>query len=123
MLPEDELSVAMVGTRNPTGYGRTASAHLAGELASAGLTIVSGLALGIDGIAHKAALDAGRRTIAVVANGLDIVYPREHSSLARRISESGAVVSEVPLGIRPDSRSFPRRNRLISGHKPGNGCG
>ena len=115
MLPEDELSVAMVGTRNPTGYGRTASAHLAGELASAGLTIVSGLALGIDGIAHKAALDAGRRTIAVVANGLDIVYPREHSSLAGRISESGAVVSEVPLGIRPDSRSFPRRNRLISG--------
>ena len=115
LQPSDEMAVAMVGTRNPTAYGREAAANLAAELAGTGLTIVSGLALGIDGIAHRAALDLGRRTIAVVANGLDIVYPKEHTSLSRRIAESGALLSEVPLGIRPDSRSFPRRNRLISG--------
>ncbi len=113
--PEDERSVAIVGTRNPTSYGREAAANLSAELARAGITIASGLALGIDGISHRAALDMGQRTIAVVAGGLDIVYPKEHAGLSRRIEESGALFSEVPLGIRPDSRSFPRRNRLISG--------
>ncbi|MDA0733269.1 MAG: DNA-processing protein DprA [Chloroflexi bacterium] len=115
LLPSDERSVAVVGTRSPTTYGREVAASLTAELARNGIAIVSGLALGIDGIAHRAALDSGERTLAVVANGLDIVYPKEHANLSQRISEQGAVVSEVPLGIRPDSRSFPRRNRLISG--------
>jgi len=113
--PQDERSVAIVGTRNPTSYGRKAAAVLSRDLASAGLTVVSGLALGIDGEAHKAALDCGGRTIAVVAGGLDRVYPKEHTGLFHRIQERGAVVSERPLGMRPDPRSFPRRNRLISG--------
>ena len=113
--PQDECAVAIVGTRNPTSYGRKAAAVLSRDLASAGLTVVSGLALGIDGEAHKAALDCGGRTIAVVAGGLDRVYPKEHAGLFRRIQERGAVISERPLGMRPDPRSFPRRNRLISG--------
>ncbi|HEU0020380.1 MAG TPA: DNA-processing protein DprA [Dehalococcoidia bacterium] len=115
LLPSDERSVAVVGTRSPTTYGREVAATLTSELARNGIAIVSGLALGIDGIAHRAALDSGERTLAVVANGLDIIYPKEHATLSQRISGQGAVVSEVPLGIRPDSRSFPRRNRLISG--------
>ena len=113
--PEDESSVAIVGTRNPTAYGREAATLLSRDLASAGITVVSGLALGIDGVAHRAALECGGRTIAVVAGGLDSVYPKEHTGLFRQIQEQGAVVSEHPLGMRPDPRSFPRRNRLISG--------
>ena len=115
LLPEDERAVAVVGTRGPTAYGREAASVLAADLARNGITIVSGLARGIDGIAHRATLDAGGRTIAVVANGLDIVYPSEHAGLSRRAAEQGAVVSEYPLGVRPNPRSFPRRNRLISG--------
>jgi DNA processing protein len=115
LLPSDERAVAVVGTRSPTSYGREAAASLAGDLARNGITIVSGLARGIDGIAHRAALDNGGRTIAVLANGLDIVYPKEHTSLVQRAQEAGAVVSEYPLGVRPDRRFFPRRNRLISG--------
>ena len=113
--PEDERAVAVVGTRGPTAYGREAASVLAADLARNGITIVSGLARGIDGIAHRAALDTGGRTIAVVANGLDIVYPSEHAGLSRRAEEQGAVVSEYPLGVRPNPRNFPRRNRLISG--------
>ena len=115
LLPSDERAVAVVGTRGPTSYGREAAASLAGDLARNGITIVSGLARGIDGIAHRAALDNGGRTIAVVATGLDIVYPREHAGLVQQAQEAGAVVSEYPLGVRPDRLSFPRRNRLISG--------
>ncbi|PKB73359.1 MAG: DNA protecting protein DprA [SAR202 cluster bacterium Io17-Chloro-G7] len=115
LQPEDDRSVAVVGTRGPTVYGKEAAAVLSADLARSGLTIVSGLARGIDGIAHRASLDNGGRTIAVVANGLDIVYPSEHSGLSRRIEQQGAVVSEYPLGVRPNPRSFPRRNRLISG--------
>lgn len=115
LLPSDERAVAVVGTRSPTSYGREAAASLAGDLARNGITIVSGLARGIDGIAHRAALDNGGRTIAVLANGLDIVYPREHTGVFQQAQEAGAVVSEYPLGVRPDPRSFPRRNRLISG--------
>ena len=115
LLPEDQFSVAVVGTRSPTTYGREAAATLSRDLASAGITIVSGLALGIDGVAHRAALECGGRTVAVVAGGLDTVYPREHAGLFQQIQERGAVVSEHRLGVRPDARNFPRRNRLISG--------
>ena len=115
LLPDDERAVAVVGTRGPTTYGREAAAALAGELARNGITIVSGLARGIDGVAHRAALDSGGRTIAVLASGLDSVYPKEHAKLAQQSQEQGALVSEYPLGVRPDPRSFPRRNRLISG--------
>jgi DNA processing protein len=115
LLPSDERAVAVVGTRSPTAYGREAAANLTADLSRTGITIVSGMALGIDGVAHRAALDNGARTIAVVANGLDIIYPKEHTGLFQRIQEQGAVISESPLGVRPDSRSFPRRNRLISG--------
>ncbi|CAI8005649.1 DNA topoisomerase 1 [Geodia barretti] len=115
ILPEDEFSVAVVGTRNPTSYGREAASALSRDLASVGITIVSGLALGIDGVSHRAALECGGRTIAVVAGGLDSVYPKEHAGLFRQIQGQGAVISEHRLGVRPDARNFPRRNRLISG--------
>ena len=115
LLPSDERSVAIVGTRGPTSYGREAAACLSADLARNDITIISGLARGIDGIAHRSALEAGGRTIAVLANGLDIVYPKEHAALFRQTQDQGAVVSEYPLGVRPDPRSFPRRNRLISG--------
>jgi DNA processing protein len=115
LLPEDERAVAVVGTRRPTSYGREAAAVITSDLAKNSITIVSGLARGVDGIAHRAALDAGGRTIAVVANGLDIVYPKEHEQLFQQCQEQGAVMSEYPLGLRPDARNFPRRNRLISG--------
>ena len=105
LLPSDERSVAIVGTRSPTTYGREAAALLSLELAQAGLTVVSGLALSIDGVAQRAAL----------AGGLDRVYPKDHTGLFAQIQEMGAVVSEQPLGVRPDPRSFPWRNRLISG--------
>lgn len=111
----DDRSLAVVGTRSPTEYGKRAAAALTRDLAANGLTIVSGLALGIDGIAHRSALEAGGRTIAVLAGGLDRIYPREHADLFRRIQQQGAVVSEHPPGVRPHPSRFPRRNRLISG--------
>ena len=115
LTPADLRSVTVIGTRNPTVYGREAAYHLAGDLAKAGITIVSGLARGVDGIAHRAALEQGGRTIAVLGSGVDVVYPPEHSRLAAEVVESGALVSEYGLGTRPDSRHFPRRNRLLSG--------
>ena len=115
LLASDEQSVAIVGTRNPTTYGREVAALLSRGLVEAGLTVVSGLALGIDGVAHKTTLETGGRTIAVMAGGLDRVYPKDHTGLFRQVQERGAVVSEQALGVRPDSRSFPRRNRPISG--------
>ena len=114
-LSSDERAMAAVGTRNPTSYGREVAAVLAGDLARKGITIVSGLARGVDGIAHRAALESGGRTIALLAGGLDNVYPQEHTGLFEQIQKHGAVVSEYPLGVRPDPRNFPRRNRLISG--------
>ena len=114
-MPSDERAVAIVGTRSPTVYGRETTAVLSRGLAQAGLTVVRGLALGIDGVAHRSALEAGGRTVAVLAGGLDRVYPKDCTRLFEQIQEQGAVVSEQPIGVRPDSRSFPRRNRLISG--------
>ena len=115
LRPEDERSVAVVGTRRPTAYGRQVAHQLAYDLAGAGVTVVSGLARGVDAAAHRAALEAGGRTIAVLGCGLDVVYPREHADLARRVARHGALVTEHPLGTRPDARNFPRRNRIMSG--------
>ena len=115
LTPDDERSVAVVGTRNPSHYGRQVAERLVYDIASAGVTIVSGLARGVDGIAHRIALDAGQRTIAVLGSGVDIIYPREHTSLSERIAENGALISELTLGTRPDARNFPRRNRIMSG--------
>ena len=111
----DEPTIAMVGTRRSTSYGREATIRIARDLAAAGVTIVSGLARGIDGFAHQAALDAGGRTIAVMASGVDVIYPPEHRQLANRIAESGALLSDYPPGTKPDAPNFPARNRIISG--------
>ena len=113
--PEDVCGVAVVGTRRASAYGREACAHLVKDLAAAGVTVISGLARGIDAIAHTTALEAGGRTIAVMGSGVDVIYPADHKRLAQRVAETGALVSEYPLGTRPDSRNFPRRNRLLSG--------
>lgn len=115
LIPDDERSIAVVGTRNPSHYGRQVTEQLVYDIASAGVTVVSGLARGVDGVAHRSALDAGQRTIAVLGSGLDIIYPREHTNLSERIAENGALVSEHALGTRPDARNFPRRNRIMSG--------
>ncbi len=111
----DGPSLAIVGSRRPTDYGRRIASRLAGELASTGVLIVSGLAFGIDAIAHQAALEAGGKTAAVFGCGLDYIYPRGHSALASRIIESGSLLSEFPKGTRPERFNFPVRNRIISG--------
>lgn len=113
--PEDETAVAVVGTRSPTTYGLDTTEELSQGFAQAGVTVVSGLARGIDCQAHQSALRAGGRTLAVLGSGLDRIYPREHHGLAREISSRGAVLSDYPLGTGPDPRNFPPRNRLISG--------
>ncbi len=115
LLPEDELAVAVVGTRRPSAYGRQAAEDLSRELAAHRVTVVSGLATGIDAVAHRAALAAGGRTLAVAGCGLDIVYPPHHTSLANRIAEQGALISEFPPGVGPLREHFPRRNRIIGG--------
>lgn len=115
LLPEDERAVTVVGTRRTTAYGRDACQHLVRGLAKAGCTIVSGLARGIDAVAHHAALDAGGRTIAVLGSGVDVIYPPEHAALAEQVVEHGALISELPLGSRPEAKNFPRRNRILSG--------
>ena len=115
LTPEDERSVTVVGTRRPSAYGREAAHRLSFDLARADVAIVSGLARGIDAIAHRAALEAGQRTIAVLGSGVDVIYPREHARLADEIASNGAVVSEHPLGTRPKAENFPRRNRIMSG--------
>jgi len=115
LVAQDDWAVAVVGTRHIKAYGREVTRYLAGGLARSGITIVSGLARGIDSEAHRAALAAGGRTIAVFGCGVDVIYPPENRTLAEEIMASGAVVSEYPLGTRPDRRNFPPRNRLISG--------
>jgi DNA processing protein len=115
LLPDDEWAVAVVGTRKATMYGKQVAQTLSQAIARSRVTVVSGLARGIDTTAHQAALDAGGRTIAVLACGLDRVYPSENRNLARTIIEHGALVSDYPLGTRPDAKNFPPRNRIISG--------
>jgi DNA processing protein len=107
--------VAIVGTRRPTAYGSSVAHRLAQELAQRNLVIVSGMARGIDSAAHRGALEARGVTVAVLGSGIDVIYPKENQSLAERIIESGALVSEFPLGTAPVPENFPIRNRLISG--------
>ena len=106
--------LAMVGSRNPTAAGRNTAREFAQHLSNAGITITSGLASGIDGASHEGALQGLAGTIAVVAHGLDIVYPAQHQKLAQQITEHGSVISEMPIGTQPQRGLFPRRNRLIS---------
>ena len=108
-------AVAVVGARSCSPYGREVGRSLARELAAAGLVVISGLARGIDGEAHRGALDAGGPTLAVLGCGIDRDYPRAHADLARRIAESGAIVSEYPPGVEPAPWRFPARNRIIAG--------
>jgi len=115
LLPQDDLSIAVVGTRRATPYGRQVAEEMSFQLAANHITVVSGLARGIDAIAHRSALQAGGRTLAVLACGLDLVYPPEHKKLASEIAERGALISEQPLGTQPRGDYFPRRNRILSG--------
>jgi DNA processing protein len=111
----DEWAIGVVGTRRASAYGKTVTQRLVNDLAVNHVTIVSGLARGIDGEAHRAALETGGRTIAVLGCGLDLIYPPEHRNLAREIVKNGALISEYPLGTRPEASNFPPRNRIISG--------
>ncbi|GAB4291730.1 MAG: DNA-processing protein DprA [Ignavibacteriaceae bacterium] len=111
----DKYSVAIVGTRTPTNYGRIQTEKIANDLSKQGITIVSGLARGIDSIAHKTALKSGGRTIAVTGSGPDVIYPPENKDLFKNISGTGVVITEYEPGTKPDVQNFPRRNRIISG--------
>lgn len=112
----DTPGVAVIGTRNPTPYGKKQAHKLSYDLASKGLTIFSGLAYGIDAIAHKAALEAESSTVAVLGSGIDNLYPKRNASIANEIiKNAGAVISEFPLGTKPDAGNFPIRNRIVSG--------
>jgi len=115
----DQFALAVVGTRNSTTYGRQVTEHIVTELAKGQVTVVRGLALGIDTIAHTAALDAGGRTIGVLACGLDIIYPPTNRGLARRMVESGqgVLITEYPLGVQPDGGNFPARNASSQGSR------
>ncbi|MCL4107951.1 UNVERIFIED_CONTAM: hypothetical protein GTU68_016979 [Idotea baltica] len=106
--------IGIVGSRNPTKSGNTNAYEFAKHLSQTGLAITSGLALGVDGASHQGAIDGNGPTIAVIATGIDRVYPAKHRELAHKIVENGAIVSEFPVGTHPDSRHFPRRNRIIS---------
>ncbi len=115
MTPADEWAVAVVGTRRVSEFGRQAAEVMARGLALNRVTVVSGLARGVDAVAHRAALEAGGRTIGVLACGLDMVYPPEHKRLAEQIVEQGALISDYAIGTQPRSEFFPRRNRILSG--------
>jgi DNA processing protein len=115
LTQQDRWAIAVVGTRTPTHYGEAITRELCEGLARHGVTVVSGLARGIDGAAHQAALDAGGRTVAVLGCGLNVIYPRDNLFLFRGIPNHGAIMSELPLAAKPESHHFPARNRLISG--------
>jgi DNA processing protein len=115
LRPEDQRALGIVGTRKATTYGRDVAADMAQQLARHKVTVVSGLAHGIDAAAHRGAIDGDGRTLAVMGCGVDVTYPSDHRALAEHVMEHGALVSEFPMGTRPESRNFPRRNRLISG--------
>ncbi|MBF0327787.1 MAG: DNA-protecting protein DprA [Nitrospirae bacterium] len=115
LAEDDQYSVAIVGSRKMTGYGRTVAGQISSGLARCGLTVISGMARGIDTVAHTTALDVKGRTIAVLGCGLDRPYPPENLKLFERIQESGCVISEFPTGTPPLREHFPRRNRIISG--------
>lgn len=115
MLPRDELAIAIVGSRRCTAYGRRHAERLSGALSRAGFTIVSGLARGIDAASHRGTLQAGGRTIAVLAGGVRDIYPPENRELAEEICRQGALISEMPIDQRPLPGLFPQRNRIISG--------
>lgn len=112
---DDKYSVAIVGTRQPSAYGKIQAESFSTQLAGKKITIVSGLARGVDTIAHEAALHAKGRTIAVIGSGLNVIYPPENERLFKKIKENGAIVTEFELGTKPDAQNFPRRNRIISG--------
>ncbi|MBS4036042.1 MAG: DNA-processing protein DprA [Ignavibacterium sp.] len=111
----DNYSIAIVGTRQPTSYGKIQAEKISEELTSQGITITSGMARGVDSIAHKTALKNSRRTIAVIGSGLDVIYPPENRKLYDEIAEGGLIISEFNLGSKPDAPNFPKRNRIISG--------
>ena len=111
----DNYSIAVVGTRMPTHYGKIQAERFSGDLVRQNITITSGLARGIDSIAHRTALKNNGRTIAVIGSGLDVIYPPENKNLFTEIAEKGVVISEYRLGTKPDAQNFPRRNRIISG--------
>lgn len=115
LRPDDEFAIAIVGARVPTEYGKWSTEHLTAALVSRRMTIVSGLARGIDTVAHQTALKSGGRTIAVLGSGLDHIYPPENRRLAQEITQHGALISEYFFGTKPDAVNFPRRNRIISG--------
>ena len=114
-LDSSPMNIAVVGSRNATAYGITTTKRLSANLASLGITIVSGMARGIDTAAHQGALAAGGNTLAVLGSGLEQIYPAENKTLFHRISEKGAVISEFPLSAKPEAHNFPIRNRIISG--------
>lgn len=115
IISDDEWAVAVVGTRRASAYGREATRQIVTDLVRNHVTIVSGLARGIDAEAHRTALDAQGRTLAVLGCGVDVIYPPEHKALAQQIIEHGALISEYPLGTKPEAGNFPPRNRIISG--------
>ncbi|NLY08963.1 MAG: DNA-protecting protein DprA [Tissierellia bacterium] len=115
LVSDINKGVSIVGSRKASNYGKWVCREIAQELARKGLTIVSGLALGIDGIAHKTALECGARTVAVLGNGLDKIYPSSHRALGEKISDNGALISEYPIFSAPLPHHFPQRNRIISG--------
>ncbi|MBU1998753.1 MAG: DNA-processing protein DprA [Candidatus Omnitrophota bacterium] len=112
---DDNLSVAVVGSRAATYYGLSCAERISGDLSRSGLTVVSGMARGIDTASHRGALKSGGRTLAVMGSGFNHIYPKENQGLIQEIAASGAVVSEFPINIRPTKMNFPRRNRIISG--------
>lgn len=115
LAADDRFSIAVVGTRQPSNYGKVVTEKLASDLARKGLTIVSGLAYGIDTLAHAAAVNSGGRTLAILGSGVDVIYPYQNKALSERIVDNGALISEFPMGTEPDRNNFPRRNRLICG--------